>query len=235
MLVAAGALSGSTLQSTTTALAGFFPFVFWTVGARAVTRFLGITRALRRATDSGGGRELAVLAAVLVRIVTDGVVLKLARRCVRAAVLSTLRSAAAVAILAFLDDAVAADGVADGGDTAVVGQAGGSNTVALQGGADITDRARGELRNTLRGRGIHDVLFASVAGAAAQRTALLGVDGGGVGAGGGSAVVDGAVGVACLVGDDLPFGGSTNDDVGAGDGLAAAAGVLLRALHAGLA
>ena len=64
---------------------------------------------------------------------------------------------------------------------------------------------------------------------------MLGVDGGSVGAGGGRAVVDGAVGVASLVGDDLPFGGCADNDVCAGDLLIGAARVGLRALHAGLA
>lgn len=234
LLVAAGALPAGALQTIATAGAGLLPLVLGAIRRVAGTRLLGIASALAGAADGRVGGELALAAAVFVGVVADGVVLEAAGGGVAAGVVATLGLAAAVAVLALFDDAVAADGLADGGDAAVVCEARGLDAVAQQGGADVADGAGREAGDALGGGGVHDVLLAGVAGGAAERTARLRVDRVGIGAGAGGAVVDGAVRVARLVGNDLPLGGGADDDVCAGDGLAGAAAVLLRALDAGL-
>ena len=234
LLIPTRTLATRTVHSIATVGARFCPPILGTVRGRAVARLLGIAGALTRPADGSGRGQLAIPAAVLVAVVADGVVLEPTRGCVAAGVVAARAGPAAVAVLAFFDDAVAAHGVADGGDAAVVGETAGVDRVALQGGADVADGAGRESSDALCGGGVHEVLGAGIALGAAQRAALLRVDRVWVGAGGVCAVVDGAVRVARLVGDDLPLGQGADDDVGAGDVLAGAAAVLLRALHTGL-
>lgn len=174
---------------------------------------------------------MAVFAAVLVGVVADGGAFELAGRGVTAGVVSARGRAAAVAILAFLDNAVAALLARDGSDAFVVDKRGGVDTVAAEGGADVADGAETELRNAFARGGVHDEFGAGVAGGGAERAALLRVDDLAIGAGGGVAVVHGAEGVPGFVGDDLPFGGGFGDDVGSADDFA---GGFLDALNAEL-
>lgn len=81
------------------------------------------------ANDARGG-EVAVFAAVLVGVVTDGGVFKFAGRGVAASVVPAGCRAAAVAILAFLDNAVAALLAGDGSEAFVVDERGGADAVA---------------------------------------------------------------------------------------------------------
>lgn len=116
------------------------------------------------------------MTAVIIAIIADSVVFELASRRVAAGVIAARLGAAAIAVLARFDDAVAALVAGDGGDAFVVGEARAFDAVAAHGRADVADSAGGELCYTLTTRGrVHDVLGAGVAGAGAEGTALLGV------------------------------------------------------------
>lgn len=166
-------------------------------GARA--GLLRVAGAGAGAADGAGGGELAAVAAVLVGVVADGAGLEAAGARVAAGVRGAVGLAAAVAVLAVLDDAVAALVAGDGGDAAVGGEAGRVDAVAADAAADVADAAGGEVRDALGGGGVHDVLFAGVAGLRVERAALLRGDHVGLGAGLVGAVVHGAEGVAGLM------------------------------------
>jgi len=138
LLISTRTLAARALQSATTALARLLPLVLGTVRTRAITCLLGIAGALGRAADGGAGCELAALAAVLVGVVADGVVFEFACAGVATRVVAALVGAAAVTVFAIFYDAVAAYGVADGRDAAVVGETSGCDRVALQRGTYVS-------------------------------------------------------------------------------------------------
>lgn len=189
-------------------------------GVFARACFLRVALSGAWSADDARGGEVAVFAAVLVGVVADGGVFKLAGRGIAASVVPARCRAAAVAILAFLDNAVAALLAGDGSEAFVVDERGGVDAVAAESGANVADGAGAEVRDTFARRGVHDVLGAGVAGSRAERAALLCVDDLAVAAGGGVAIVHGAEGVSGFVGDDLPFGAGFGDDVGPADNFA---------------
>ncbi|KFZ12795.1 hypothetical protein V502_06899 [Pseudogymnoascus sp. VKM F-4520 (FW-2644)] len=166
-------------------------------------------------------RALSARAAILVRGVTDGVVLGLefARRGIAAGIVAAPGHAATIAVFAHLDDAVAALRAGNGRDVTVAGQTARFNGLPADGAADVADAAGREVGDAGAGRGVHDVFAACWAGVGGKGAALLRGDGFAVRAGGRVAVVDGAEGVAYFVGDDEPFRVRLDNDVGAGHGV----------------
>ncbi|KFY74700.1 hypothetical protein V499_05308 [Pseudogymnoascus sp. VKM F-103] len=231
--------AGQSVAASTAAGAFIRVCICWTRGCGAGTGFLGITVPSRGATYRAVGGELAGgETAVLVRGVADGVVLGLefAGRGVAAGVIAAPCRAATIAVLAHLDDAVAALRTSNGRDIAVACQTVRLDGLSADGAADVSDAAGGEVGDAHASGGVHDVFPAGWAGVFGEGTALLRCDGFAVGAGGGVAVVDGAEGVADFVGDDEPFGVGLDDDVGAGHGVVGAAlGGGLSGVDAGLA
>lgn len=122
LLVAGCTLSAGTLQAVATVLAIRLRLVVWTVRRITGTFFLGITGARARTANGLCGGELAVLAAVLIGIVADGIVDEFAGLWIAAAVASTACRAAAVALFVTFDDAVAAGLPGYGGNTTIVGE-----------------------------------------------------------------------------------------------------------------
>lgn len=196
------ALPARAAKPIATALAIRIRLVRRTVRRAPRARLLRIADPRRRSTHRLRGRKLAAPAAVLIRIITYSPSAELTRRRLAARIIAAPFRAAAIALLAFLDDAVAAHLPADGRDVAVVGEAVALDAVAAEGAADVADRAWGEARNAAGRRRVHDVLRAGVAGAGGERAALLRRDGVGGAAGVGGAVVHGAEGVAGFVAVD---------------------------------
>lgn len=197
--------------------------VWWTNGRVARADFLRVTRAGRRPTDLARRRKLAVVAAIFIGIVADGVILELACRRIAAGVAAAALGATTVAVFAVFDDTIATLVAGDSDDAFVRGQTCRVDGVAAEGRADVADAAGGEMGDAVGGEGIHDVLFPGIAGLSVERAALLRIDGVGIRAGLRRTVVDGAESVAGLVGDDLPLGGGLGDDVGARRGFIASA------------
>ena len=167
--------------------------------------FFGVAGAGRGSTYLRGGRELAFVAAVFVGVVADSVAAEFACCCITAGIVAAAAGTATVAVFAVFNDAVAALIPGNGNDAFVRGEAGCVNSVTADGGADVTDGACRKVGNAGCGEGVHDVLFACIAGAGAKRATLLGGDEVVVGTGLRVAVVDGTESVPGLVGDDLPF------------------------------
>lgn len=234
LLVTTCALPGSALQIMAATLSIWRCLIIR--ARRRITRadFCGIARAGASSADSPIASELAAFAAPFIRIVAHGTGLELACRGFAAVVVPTALLTTAVALLARLDDAVAALLAADGLHLPVVRQAIRLDRVTADGAANVADRTRAEVSDPLAGGGIHDVLLTGIARTGAERAALLGIDNVGVGASFRRAVMDGSKSVACLMGDDLPLAGtlSPNDDVGTGYGLFATAGRLTITCHA---
>ncbi|OAA78644.1 hypothetical protein LEL_05467 [Akanthomyces lecanii RCEF 1005] len=200
-----------------------------TVTARLPVWQLLVARAVRRAAaahllrvaqpdalaaDLPAGRELALArAAALRRGIAHGALREAARRRVAAAVVAAALWAAAVAVLAGVDDAVAAHRLGHGRRVLVAAQARRVDVAAAPRRADLPDGARRELGHARAHRRVHHVLPARVAAAAAQRAAEI-PPGGGAGAlAARDAVVHGAKVVAQLVREDLPLGRRARDDV----------------------
>ncbi|KFY08260.1 hypothetical protein V492_06383, partial [Pseudogymnoascus sp. VKM F-4246] len=186
------ACAGQAVARGAAAISFIFVDVRWTRGCLA---------------DGGGGGELAGLeTAVFGGGVADGVVLGLELACLGVAagvVAAPGRAlAAAITLLAHLDDAVAALGAGDGLDVAVVAQAVRFDGLAADGAADVADAAGGEVGDAGAGRGVHDEFAARGAAVGGERAALLCCDGLAVVTGGGVTVVDGAKGVSDFVGDN---------------------------------
>ena len=211
------ALAARARQATGTALAVGRRHIRRAGGIGAGAGLLGIAAAGAGAADGAGGGEVAAAAAVFVGVVADGAGVELARRRVAALVGAAAGGPAAVAVFAFLHDAVAALVARDGGDALVVGEAGRLDAVAQQGRADVADGAGAEGGDAGAGGGVHDELGAGVAGGAAEGAALLRADRFAVRAGLSVAVVHGAEGVPGFVRDHLPFRRGAGDHVGPAD------------------
>lgn len=106
--VSARALTRRASESVATVGTIGLCLVFGAIRRGARASFLWIAGADRGAADGIGRGELAVAAAVLVGIVTDGIVDELARLWVAACVVFATRLATTVALLVAFDDAVTA-------------------------------------------------------------------------------------------------------------------------------
>ena len=219
-----GALAAGARQAVGTALAVRRRHVGRAGGVGSGAGLLGIAAAGAGAADGAGGGEAAAAAAVFVGVVADGAGVEFARAGVAAPVGAAAGGAAAVAVFAFLHDAVAALVARDGGDALVVGEARRLDAVAQERRADVADGAGAEGGDTGARGGVHDELGAGVAGRVAEGAALLRVDGVAVRAGLPVAVVHGAKGVPGFVCDHLPFRRGAGDDVGPADGFPLALG-----------
>ena len=222
--IAGSALAARATQAIGTALAIRGGDIRRAGGVGAGAGLLGIAGSRAGATDGAGGSEAAGAAAVLVGVVADGAGVELAGGGIAALVGAAAGGAAAVALLALLDDAVAALVARDGRHALVVGEAARLDAVAQQGRADVADGAGAEGGDAGPRRGVHDVAGAGVAGGAAEGTALLRVEDVAVRARLAVAVVHGAEGVAGFVRDHLPFRRGARDHVGPADRLALALG-----------
>ena len=120
LLVTARALPGGTLEPIPAVLAIRRSFVWWTVATIAWTDLLRITLALTGPAYAALSFELTILTAVLVCIVTNGTGAEGASRGIAAGVVATACSAAAVALFALLDDAVAASWAGEGNNVLVI-------------------------------------------------------------------------------------------------------------------
>lgn len=217
MLISGCALSAGTLQAArtipTTLTIGSFD-VSRTAGAVTRARLCGIAAACASSADSVCGSELAASAAVVVRVVANSSSLEFTRRRIAALVVATSFCAAAVAVLTLFDNPVSALLTCNGGNLSVVRQATAFNAIASKSRANVADGAGAKLRDTLSGRGVHDEFGSGVAGARAERTALLRADNLAIGAGLRIAVVYCTKRMAGLVGNDLPFGRRLRNDIG---------------------
>ena len=174
--------------------------------------------------------------AVLVARITNRVRGELAGRWVATGIVSTPNGASTIALLASFNDSVSTLAPGDRRDVLVRRQARRLHTVPPNGGADIAYGASGEFLDAGSGAWVHDECTAGVTGLGTERAALLGGDGGIVGAGCRSTIMDSTKGVARLVGHDLPLGAGPHHDVGSTDGLITGRCVRnLCTVHAGLA
>lgn len=141
LIVATRALPASTGEAT--AARGAVILVCVTgAGTRVSGAGLGnVAGICARAADRVGGCKLTAGATAVVGVIADGVVLELACLWVTASIATAVFLAATVTVFAGFDDAVAALAAADSHDSAVVGEAGGLDTVATNGGADVADGA----------------------------------------------------------------------------------------------
>lgn len=130
LLVSARALSTCASQTVTAVAAVILSLVFRAIGRTACAPLFGIALSSARTAHGSGAGELAISAAVFGRVVADGVALELARRGIAASIVATALLATAIAVLAFLDDAVAALLAGNGRDTSVIGETIPFNTVS---------------------------------------------------------------------------------------------------------
>ena len=113
-----------------------------------------------------------MVAAPIVAVVADGIVLVFASRSVATSIVATARLASAVALFAFFDNSVAALLASNGADILVVRQAGCLDTVTADSAAYVSNAARTEILDSRAGRRVHDILFACITSTGTQRTAL---------------------------------------------------------------
>jgi hypothetical protein len=139
LLISARAMSARTLEPTPAALS---------IRRRSITRArrrIARTLLLRIAISSTGttyrrrGSQLTVATALLIAVVTYGIILELACRWIAARIVTTGARAAAIAFFAWFHDAVPALLARDECDVLVVAEAGGADAVAADGGADVAD------------------------------------------------------------------------------------------------
>jgi hypothetical protein len=152
-------------------------FVCRAVWRRSGAGFGWVTDAGASATYGVICCELAAFATIFVGVVAYGVVLELACCRVTALVISTPGCAAAIAVFALFNDAVATLLTGDCSDAFVVCQACCLDAVTANGRANVADGARRELRNALTGGRVHNILLAGITSRGAERTALLRTDG----------------------------------------------------------
>jgi len=144
LLISARALSRSTLHSVPTALTLWRRDIYRTCRRSTRAHFLRITRSSAGAADSSVSSELAVAAAVFVRIIADSVGGELAGGRLTAIVVAASFWTTAIAFLAGLDNAVTALLSTDGSDLLVIRETLCLDGVAADGAADVANGTRAE-------------------------------------------------------------------------------------------
>ena len=208
LLIPGGALSAGALQvlgRLATSLAIWRRLIGRARSRCSGADFLGITLSGAGSAYCPIGGKLAALAAVLVGVITDCVVLESASGRIAAGIGPTALGTTTVTVLSFLHDAIATLMAGDGRHPLIVLQAVGLDTVAPQGRTHVANGARAEVGYALTGGRIHDVLGASITGRNAEGTTLLRIHRVGGGTSLRVTVVDGAKGMTRFMSNDLPF------------------------------
>ena len=176
LLIPGGALSAGALQvlgRLATSLAIWRRLIGRARSGCSGADFLGITLSGAGSAHCAIGSELAALAAVLVGVITDCIVLEFASGRIAARIGPTALGSPTVTVLSFLHDAIATLMARDGRHPLVVFQAVGLDTVAPQGRTHVSNGARAKVGYALTGGRVHDVLGASITGRSAEGTTLL--------------------------------------------------------------
>lgn len=191
---------------------------------RSCTRagLLGITIAGACSAHSASRSKLAASTAILIGVVAYSITLELACLGITAIIATAVFFTTAIAILTLLDNAIAALVTADGSNAAIVRETIRFHAITKEGGADVPDRARAEVGNSLACGRIHDIPRSSITIVRTERAALLSIHRVCGSACRRIAVMNSAKGVAGLMSNDLPFCRGLGDNVGAANHLARA-------------
>jgi len=157
-------LSAGALETTTTVTPIWLRLIIWAIGRgpRALLLRVALSRAL--AADGVGRGELAVSAAIFIRIIADGIILKFTSRWIAASIVAAACCPTAIALLVSLNNPIAASLTRKESHTSVVAETLSFHTVHSHCRAYVPDRTRGEYFDIFASGWVHDEGTAGIAG-----------------------------------------------------------------------